>query len=90
MSKTRSSTPEKRLIKFTDGAGKFTQYAYDTAGNLTSITDPNNNITRIGYDTGNRVQWIANPGITCHPWRKDPPCPTPLPPRPAPLTPPPP
>jgi YD repeat-containing protein len=41
-----------RVVSFTDGANKLTQFAYDTDDNLTQVTDAINGVTRYTYTTG--------------------------------------
>ncbi|PAZ11830.1 laminin G [Streptomyces sp. SA15] len=45
-----------RVVSRTDATGALTSYAYDTAGNLHTVTDPNGHATVTGHDTrGNTV-----------------------------------
>lgn len=37
------------------------QYAYDNAGNLATVTDPEGGVTRYGYDGNNRLTTITDP-----------------------------
>jgi YD repeat-containing protein len=52
-----------RRDKVTDQNGKVTQYAYDDADRLTSVTDaqtPTAGVTQYGYDTENNVTSITD------------------------------
>jgi len=59
-----SYDPARRLssVKQTLGSGQITtSYAYDFAGNLTSVTDPNGNVTTYAYDDFGRMLKQASP-----------------------------
>ncbi|WP_393096894.1 LamG-like jellyroll fold domain-containing protein [Streptomyces sp. LN325] len=46
----------QRMVSRTDETGAITSYAYDTAGNLHTVTDPNGHATVTGHDArGNTV-----------------------------------
>ena len=53
-----------RLTGFTDVYGKTVSYAYDPAGNLTSVTYPDNKTVSYTYDSANRLtsvtDWLGN------------------------------
>ncbi|EKC62571.1 YD repeat-containing domain protein, partial [human gut metagenome] len=42
-------------------AGRLTKYAYDSAGNLTSITYPDGRTSSFGYDASHRLTSVTNP-----------------------------
>jgi RHS repeat-associated protein len=44
-----------RKLEQTDAAGKFWSYAYDTAGNLRRIVDPNGHVTEQTFQPGGRL-----------------------------------
>lgn len=53
-----------RLVSSTDGSGNTVGYAYDPAGNLTSLTYPGGGTVTRSYDAADRVQritdWLGN------------------------------
>ncbi len=54
-----------QLVRYYDAATQTTTYGYDSAGNLSTITDPLGNVTTLAYDGGRRVTSITrvdNPG----------------------------
>ncbi len=55
-----------RTLTETDPLGHVTTYAYDNAGNQTSVTDANNKTTTYTYDAASRVLTITAPdtGVT--------------------------
>ncbi len=63
-SRSRVFNSLSRLIQDIGGANpatEITQYAYDTQGNLTSITDPLSHATINTYDALNRVAMVTDP-----------------------------
>ncbi|HOW73530.1 MAG TPA: DUF6531 domain-containing protein [Phycisphaerae bacterium] len=57
-----------RLASFTDARGNGVRYAYDTSGNVMSITYQDNSIERFTYDAqGNVLTWTNRRGqtVTC-------------------------
>ncbi len=57
-----------RTLTETTPLGHVTTYAYDNAGNQTSVTDANNKTTSYTYDAANRVLTITTPdtGVTTY------------------------
>lgn len=57
-----------RTLTETNPLGHVTTYAYDNAGNQTSVTDANNKTTTYAYDAANRVATITAPdaGVTTY------------------------
>jgi RHS repeat-associated protein len=57
-----------RTLTETDPLGHVTTYAYDDAGNQTSVTDPDNHATSYSYDADGRVltETAANGGVTTY------------------------
>jgi RHS repeat-associated protein len=52
---------QHRPLTVKDAAGRATQYTWNSAGQLTSQTDPLNRITRYQYDNEGRLIQIVNP-----------------------------
>jgi len=57
-----------RRLTETDPLGNVTTYAYDNAGNQTSVTDANNKTTTYTYDANNRLLTFTAPdtGVTSY------------------------
>jgi len=51
-----------KLFKSINPDDTFTQYEYDSEGNITSVTDPNGNTTFYDYDALNRLTTVSQPG----------------------------
>ena len=49
-----------RLIRFTDAAGKVLRYAYDSAGNLTTLTYPGQQQVTYRYDAARRLTSVTD------------------------------
>lgn len=49
-----------RLTQFTDAAGKVLQYTYDSAGNLTTLTYPDQKQVTYGYDAARRLTSVTD------------------------------
>jgi RHS repeat-associated protein len=51
-----------KLYKTINPDDTFTQYGYDSEGNIASVTDPNGNTTFYDYDALNRLTAVTQPG----------------------------
>ncbi len=51
-----------KLYKIINPDDTFTQYDYDSEGNIDSVTDPNGNTTTYDYDALNRLITMTQPG----------------------------
>lgn len=53
-----------KIFKAINPDDTFTQYEYDSEGNIASMTDPNTNTTYYDYDPLNRLTTVSQPGST--------------------------
>jgi RHS repeat-associated protein len=51
-----------KIFKTINPDDTFTQYEYDSEGNIASVTDPNTNTTYYDYDPLNRLTTVSQPG----------------------------
>lgn len=58
----RSFDAQHRLLEFQGDAyvAGYTEYAYDTRGNLVTVTDANDHARSFGYDARGQVVWVAD------------------------------
>ena len=51
------------LLSSTDPLGDVTRFAYDAAGNRTTVTDPNSHTTTYGYDAANHLTSVTDAAL---------------------------
>jgi RHS repeat-associated protein len=57
---TRTYDLDGRMTSITDGSGNAIGYAFDSAGNVTSLTYPNGQAVVYGYDAANRMVSVTD------------------------------